>query len=183
MAAGTPAYKGKEIGALLAYFAALLAKHGVEVSLGTEVRPGGGLPTVGGEPAEVVVLALGATPKCPDFAGAERVVSVFEVLRSKGVGVGRRVAVIGSSGVGIDTALYLAESAGREMTVVEMADEVGGKVNEFLKRHTLGMAAQKQIRFLTGWTVVAADGKGLKARTLLGERMLEAGMLFEATQR
>ena len=38
-----------------------------------------------------------------------------------------------------------------------MTDEVGGDVNEFLKRHTLGMAKERGIEFLTNCQVIDVD--------------------------
>ena len=122
VAASTPAYKTKEIGALINYLAVQMKKHGVEVRLNTEVN--GALPD--GQKPDVAVIATGAQPACPSFEGAAGVVSAYEVLLNKGAGVGNRVVVIGSSGVGIDVALYLAERKGRKVTVVEQDGEIGG---------------------------------------------------------
>lgn len=176
LAAATPTYKSKEIGAFLGYLATMLEKHGVEVRLGLEIKG----PDSIKERPEVVVLALGATPKCPDFIVGEKVLTAFEVLMNKGKGIGKRVVVIGSSGVGIDVALFLAETDGRQVTVVEMEDEIGGDVNEFLKRHTLAMAEKKGIKFLTNWRVTAADSTSVRGRTLYGEQQLECDSVVMA---
>ena len=61
-----------------------------------------------------------------------------------------------------------------------MNDEVGGDVNEFLKRHTLGMAAEKGIEFLTNWKVTGVDSGKVRAQTLLGEQELECDTVVVA---
>lgn len=176
LAAGTVGYKGKEIGALIAYLETMLKKGGVTVRLNSEVKAA---DVVAGA-ADVVVLAIGATPRCPDFPGAERAITALDVLLSKADGVGKKVGVIGASGVGIDVALYLTESPGRQVTVLEMKDEIGGDVNEFLKRHTLGMAAERGIRFLTNWRVTAVIPGGVRGQTLHGESDFECDTVVAA---
>jgi 2,4-dienoyl-CoA reductase (NADPH2) len=168
VAASTPAYKSQEIGALIDYLTMLVRKHGVEVKLNTEV--GAQLPD--GQKPDVVVIATGALPECESFEGADKVLNAYEVLLKKGAGVGDRVVVIGSSGVGIDVALYLMERKGRKVTVVEQDEEIGGEMNEFLRRHTLGLAREKGIEFLTGWKVVKAAHDRVWARTIDGSKEL-----------
>jgi 2,4-dienoyl-CoA reductase (NADPH2) len=141
-----------------------MKKHGVEVKLNTTVE--GELP-VGRKP-DVAVIATGALPRCASFEGAAGVASAYDVLMNKAAGVGQRVVVIGSSGVGIDVALYLMEKSGRQVTVVEQEEEVGGELNEFLRRHTLGMAQEKGIEFRTGWKVVKATRDRVWAKTNAG---------------
>jgi NADPH-dependent 2,4-dienoyl-CoA reductase/sulfur reductase-like enzyme len=114
VAASTPAYKSQEIGAFIGYLSMLVKKYGVEVKLSTEVDAQ--LPD--GQTPDVAVIATGALPDCPSFEGADNVASAYEVLLKKGAGVGDRVVVIGSSGVGIDVALYLMERKGRMVTVM-----------------------------------------------------------------
>lgn len=176
LAASTVGYKSKEIGALIAYLETMLKKHGVQIRLSAEIKGPEGLQ----DKPEEVVLAIGATPNRPAFEGAEGVRTAFDVLMAKGKGVGKRVVVIGASGVGIDVALYLTESAGCQVTVVEMKDEVGGDVNEFLKRHTLGMAEEKGIKFLTNWKVTAAGATKVHGQTLFGEQELERDTVVAA---
>jgi 2,4-dienoyl-CoA reductase (NADPH2) len=176
VAAATPAYKTKEIGALITYLTMQMKKHGVEVKLNTEVN--GALPD--GQKPDVAVIATGAQPACPSFEGAAGMVSAYDVLLKKGAGVGNRVVVIGSSGVGIDVALYLAEREGRKVTVVEQDEEIGGELNEFLHRHTLGMARERGIEFRTGWKVVKAARDRVWARTYRGCEELECDTVVSA---
>lgn len=56
-----------------------------------------------------VILACGITPRTPDIPGIDHpsVVSYLQVLRDK-VPVGKRVAIIGAGGIGVDVAHYLS---------------------------------------------------------------------------
>jgi 2,4-dienoyl-CoA reductase-like NADH-dependent reductase (Old Yellow Enzyme family)/thioredoxin reductase len=177
LAASTPAYKRQEFEALIEYYGFMLSKLRVKVILNTEIK--NKLPD--DQRADVVVLALGAVPHSGKFEKNGKVVSAFDVLMSRGKGVGKNVAVIGASGVGIDVALFLMEKEGRKVTVVEMLDEVGGDVNEFLKRHTLGMAEQKGITFLTNSEVVDVESGKVYIKTLLGNKTLKCDTVVSAT--
>jgi len=179
LAAGTPSYKSKEINALLSYFKTMLIKNNVEISLNYLVKPND-IPYVNNKKPDVVLLAIGAKPKIIVDLDQNEVMNAFDVLINKGKGVNNNVVIIGASGVGIDTALYLSENGKRKITVVEMSDEIGGDVNEFLKRHTLEMAKQKNIKFLTGWNVFEINNKGIKARTPLGVQEFEADTIISA---
>lgn len=59
-----------------------------------------------------VILACGIRPRTPDIPGIghPKVLSYLEVLRDKKP-VGQRVAIIGCGGIGVDTALWLSQSA------------------------------------------------------------------------
>ena len=164
LAAAKVAEKTKEMWSLIRYYETMLKKHGVEVSVGTELSFSSILKS---EP-EVVVLALGAEPYRPKFPGAEQMVSAVDVLLGNGEPPGKRVVVVGASGVGIDTALYLTETEGRQVTVVEMRGEIGGDLNEFMKRHAEALAEERGIRFLTNWKAVGIDAGKISGQTLFG---------------
>ena len=76
---------------------------------------------------DAVVLATGSLPLIPEIPGVnqENVVTAWDVLKGKKVGM--KVALIGGGLVGLETALFLARQ-GRTVTLIEMADEIGGDV-------------------------------------------------------
>jgi 2,4-dienoyl-CoA reductase-like NADH-dependent reductase (Old Yellow Enzyme family)/thioredoxin reductase len=176
LAASTPAYKRQEFEALIEYYRFMLSKLGVKVILNAEIK--NKLPD--DQQVDVAVLALGAAPHSGKFEENGKIMSAFDVLMNRGKGVGNNVVVIGASGVGIDVALFLMEKKGRKVTVVEMLDEVGGDVNEFLKRHTLGMAEQTGIKFLTNSEVVDVDRGKVQLKTLLGNKTLKCDTVVSA---
>ena len=93
----------EEFNETLRYFGVMLEKHGVKVKLGQRVAAA---DLVG---FDEVVLATGIVPRALDIPGLNhpRVLSYLDVLRDKKP-VGKRVAIIGAGGIGVDTAEYLA---------------------------------------------------------------------------
>jgi 2,4-dienoyl-CoA reductase (NADPH2) len=79
--------------------------------------------------ADTIIVATGAVPKS-DIPGAERenVVSCLDVMDKK-VNVGKRAAILGSSGVAISTALFLIEEGGFEISLVHSGKKPGADVN------------------------------------------------------
>ncbi|MEU6133643.1 NADPH-dependent 2,4-dienoyl-CoA reductase [Nocardioides sp. NPDC047086] len=86
----------------LRYFTRRLEVLGVEVRLDTEAT------TAELEPFDHVIVSTGVTPRVPQIAGSEddRVVTYADVLAGRVV-PGRRVAVIGAGGIGVDVSAWL----------------------------------------------------------------------------
>lgn len=89
------------------YFATQLERYRVTVQVGRRVQA---QELIGGA-FDRVVLATGVTPRRPDIPGIDhpKVVSYAEVLLGRKE-VGRRAALIGAGGIGIDTAQFLAHN-------------------------------------------------------------------------
>lgn len=101
MAANVP---GKEeFKESIRYFRALLQRTGVKVELNRRVQPG----ELDGRFDEIVI-ATGVMPRRPSIPGIDhpKVLSYPDVLRA-GKTVGKRVAVIGAGGIGIDMCEFL----------------------------------------------------------------------------
>jgi 2,4-dienoyl-CoA reductase (NADPH2) len=89
----------EEFHGLVRWFAARIARSGVDLRLSTE-------PTVEDLRAyDEVVVATGVTPRSPGIEGEGRALGYIDVLN--GAPVGRRVAIIGAGGIGFDVAEYL----------------------------------------------------------------------------
>lgn len=84
----------------LRYFAARLEALDVEVRLGTAAGAAD-LSTY-----DHTIIATGVTPRMPAIEGIERAVSYADVLSGR-VTVGRKVAVIGAGGIGVDMSVFL----------------------------------------------------------------------------
>ncbi|MER6973453.1 NADPH-dependent 2,4-dienoyl-CoA reductase [Nocardioides sp. NPDC000445] len=86
----------------LRYFTRRLEVLGVEVRLDTEAT------TADLEAFDHVIVSTGVTPRIPQIAGSEddRVVTYADVLAGR-VLPGRRVAVIGAGGIGVDVSAWL----------------------------------------------------------------------------
>lgn len=127
-----------------------LALVGVRVVLGREADEA----LFAGERPDAVILATGGEPVVPPIPGADfpHVVQAWDILAGK-ARAGRRVVIIGGGAVGVETALFLAEKGtltgealkfllvhgaespeellglavrgSREVTVIEMLDDLG----------------------------------------------------------
>ncbi len=109
---------------------------------------------------DVVIVATGAIPHFPDWKGVQEsgALSVDDAL-SKGAGdMGKRVLVVGGGGVGAETADYLSEM-GKEVTLVEMLEEIASDLVGHLKHYLSLRLAEKGVTILTS-TKVKELGKG-----------------------
>ncbi|MGL4322145.1 MAG: FAD-dependent oxidoreductase, partial [Paracoccaceae bacterium] len=98
----------EEFHGLVDWFAASLARAGVDVRLGQAAS------VTDLQGFDAVVVATGVVPRDPGIAGQERAVSYVDVL--KGAPVGRRVAIVGAGGIGFDVAEFLVQ-AGESATL------------------------------------------------------------------
>ena len=95
----------EEYGSTIHYFAAELAAHGVTIRTGT--RADAAMLADGGY--DDVIIATGVVPRIPDIPGIDHpsVMTYPEVLLGQRE-PGRRVALLGGGGIGVDTAQFLA---------------------------------------------------------------------------
>jgi len=119
---------------------------------------------------EVVVLATGAAPVMPSIPGLEGALTGELVLTGK-ASTGQRVLVIGGGLVGIEVAEHLAD-LGREVTVVELLEEIARDMEPITRKLTLKRLASGAIEILTGVTVQRLDGELALVSDASGERDL-----------
>lgn len=105
---------------LLEYLIHMVEKMNVDVRLGTEAN----VAMVEALEPDVVIAAVGAKPLIPPIPGVDRknVITAEEAYRriKDGEEIGRKVAVLGGGDVGCETAVYLAQETGKEVSIVEM---------------------------------------------------------------
>jgi len=108
---------------------------------------------------DAVIVATGALPRPPEWKGVKESgsLSVDEVLSGK-TAVGRKVLVVGGGGIGAEIADYLSEM-GKEVTLVEMLEEVASDLVTHLKYGLSQRLAEKGVKILTS-TKVKELGKG-----------------------
>ena len=128
---------------------------GVLLKLGNEFIP----DMLGPDKPDAVIVASGALPLFPDWKGVKEsgALSVDDVL-SKRVDVGKRVLVVGAGGVGAETADYLSEM-GKEVTLVEMLEEIASDLVTHLKHYLSQRLVEKGVTILTA-TKVKELGRG-----------------------
>lgn len=180
LGASKPQYKKKEIEALLRYYNIMLSGLGVNIKLNTKITEEAIQTIPELEKANVLICALGCVPAYPTFQGGEYAINALDLLLTNNEGVGENVIVVGASGVGIDTALFLKEKPDRKVKVLEQTDKIGGDLNEFLLRHTLTMAKEKDIEFYSNCRVEKIERGKVYADTLNGNKIFIADTIIAA---
>jgi 2,4-dienoyl-CoA reductase-like NADH-dependent reductase (Old Yellow Enzyme family)/thioredoxin reductase len=122
---------------------------GVTLELGREFT----VEMVGTGKPDAVIVASGARPLVPDWKGINEsnALSVDAVLTGEG-NVGNRVLVVGGGGIGAETADYLSEM-GKEVTLIEMLEEIASDLVTHLKYYLLQRLVEKGVTILTSTKV------------------------------
>ena len=139
-------------------------KSGARIITGTAVTPA----LIEAEAPDEVILATGAQPDRSAFpGGGENVVSCLDVMDGR-VRAGKRVVVVGWTGVAISTALFLVDEGGHEVSIVGPAKKFGLDVNpsyiwrymKKLKEADVKQYTRHKIKEFTPAGVVAEDPQG-----------------------
>lgn len=156
-----PPHKEK-ISALMDYLAAELEHSTVDVRLNTEYSQS----IIDIFVPDAVVFATGAKEIQLRLPGASlpHVLTASQVLRGADL-PGKRGVIVGGGQVGIETAEYLMEQ-GKEITVVEMMDNILGKMGSVGKKMLLESVMRKGLRV---WLKTAL--KEIKADGVIVERL------------
>ena len=139
---------------------------GAEIRLGTEAKVG----LVEELGPDVVVLATGASPVVLDVPGLAGAASGNQVLSGQ-VETGQRVLVVGGGLVGIEVAEFLAER-GKQVTVVEVLDEVARDMELITRKLTMKRLAVLPVEILTRTAITRLDDGQATVRTDEGSRMI-----------
>jgi 2,4-dienoyl-CoA reductase (NADPH2) len=109
----------EEYAQTIRYYDVMLTKYGVHVHLNKKVSAA----ELAAGNYDEVILATGVTPRKLDFEGVghEKVLNYADVLYRK-VPVGKRVAIIGSGGIGFDVAEYLSHDMSHESVSLNVED-------------------------------------------------------------
>ena len=110
----------EEFWGLVDYYRAAIAKAGVTLKLGAEAS----VDDLKG--FDEVIVATGVAPRDPQIVGqdGDNVLSYIDVLRGK-ADVGKRVAIIGAGGIGLDVAEYLVTGDSPTENLEEWLEEWG----------------------------------------------------------
>lgn len=166
--AASPDFK-RELRRLVDWWEGQLKDLDVTVHLGHEVGPDS--PEV--REAEAVVVATGSVPLTPSIPGIDGP-NVFDVLDfHRGAPTGDRVVVCGGGLSGADSALELAQ-AGKQVTLVEMADDIARDMGEHNRVALLRLLAETGVTVMTCHTVTAIDPDGICTQGPEGEVRIAA---------
>lgn len=155
--ADKPVLKDK-LGAYKNGLIARVENSGIEVKLGTKadkenvkaINPVGVFLTTGGNPI---------VPKIPGVEGSNVITAEQFLSGAKKVGEGS-VVVIGGGNTGMEVAETLCYE-GREVTVVEMMDQIGRGLYPSVLVDYITRVTQKGEKILTGQKVLSIDEKGV----------------------
>jgi 2,4-dienoyl-CoA reductase-like NADH-dependent reductase (Old Yellow Enzyme family)/NADPH-dependent 2,4-dienoyl-CoA reductase/sulfur reductase-like enzyme len=118
---------------------------------------------------DVLIASVGAEPIVPSIPGVDKAsVILAAAVHSGEAQIGPRVVVIGGGLVGCETGLHLAQQ-GRDVTIVEMLDEVASDSN-LMHRRALMLELAKAVKIRTGLTCIEITSEGVVAAGVDGER-------------
>lgn len=144
-----PPYKS-EMMYIIDHLTYMLNKNKVNIKLNTKVD----MNIINMEKPDVVILASGSLPIVPEIPGIDNdyVVSAEDVLFERKA-VGNKVVVIGGGMVGVETAEFL-EHQNKEVTVIEMLDEILSDMSPVLKAGLQVRVSNSNIKIMTGQKVL-----------------------------
>jgi 2,4-dienoyl-CoA reductase-like NADH-dependent reductase (Old Yellow Enzyme family)/thioredoxin reductase len=154
------------------YQVEVLGRLGVESHVGAEVTA----QLVAERRPDAVVVAAGAEPLVPPIPGihGENVCDALAVLGgTEPVKPGERLAVVGGSATGCETA-ELAAEAGAKVTIVEMKKAIGDGIESITRRYMLKGLKRAGVEILTRAKVVMIEPGQLIYETEEGEELTVA---------
>jgi len=146
-----------EIPNVTSYLTTQIRKLGVNVELNKEATPQAILK----EGADEVILAIGGLPIIPEIPGVERenVITAIDVLTGNKK-VGEKVAIIGGSMVGCETAEYLA-GKGKRVTIIEVLPAVARDLGVTNRRVVRSRLVDASVEVLTSTEAKAITEGGV----------------------
>ena len=117
--ASVPDFKAEDR-ALIQWYVHTMAELQVEIHLGTAVTE----DMLRGMTFDVLILATGATPRMFDLGKGIPVYDAKSVLKNNAAGLGENLVVLGGGTVGCELALWLRESFGKNVTIVEAKKDI-----------------------------------------------------------
>jgi 2,4-dienoyl-CoA reductase-like NADH-dependent reductase (Old Yellow Enzyme family)/NADPH-dependent 2,4-dienoyl-CoA reductase/sulfur reductase-like enzyme len=130
-----------------------LDEAGVDVHLGVDVTA----ELVEREAPDVVLVATGAEPLFPPILGIDgpTVVDAQDILnRTLPVAPGARVAIVGGSATGCETAEFLVHE-GVDVTILEMQRSIGHGIEQITRRHLVRELRTRGVHILVNSKVTA----------------------------
>lgn len=105
--------------------------------------------------ADKIIVAVGGVVAKPPIPGIDgkNVVTAEDILRGK-VAAGLNVVVAGGGSVGAETGLYLGVGKGRNVTVVEMRDQIAGDDNAYVRPYLINELNRFQVKQLVNTKIL-----------------------------
>jgi len=130
--------------------------------------------------ADSVIIATGAVPKSSlPGADGKNVATCLDVMDGR-VEPGKKIAILGSKGVAISTALFLLDRGGYDVTLVHKGKKPGLDVNpSYIWRYMSKLKEGKAVRVAYAKPKEIND-KGILVETPEGEKLVEADTVILA---
>ena len=155
------------------YLIHMVEKTGVEVRLNTEAT----VELVESLEPDVVIAAVGAKALVPPIPGVDgaNVITAEEAYRKVKAGedIGKKIAVLGGGDVGCETAVYLAQEAGKEVSLVEMTDTLAA-ASCAIPRTAITKEIEKCVDEHTGARCTGITKDGITYVDAQGEHSIQA---------
>lgn len=140
------------------FLAAEIDRLPIKVVLNTDATP----EFVKGPNPDVLIVAVGAEPIIPSMSteSGRHVFWAGEIhAENAAVPIGKRIVVVGGGMIGCETALHLAEQ-GKDVTLVEMRDELALDLNFVTRLHLLDLLKRNNVMIMPRWRFVNIDAEG-----------------------
>ena len=155
------------------YLIHMVDKTGVQVRLNTEAT----VEMVEAMEPDVVIAAVGAKALVPPIPGVDgkNVITAEEAYRKVKAGedIGQKIAVLGGGDVGCETAVYLAQEAGKQVGLVEMTDTLAA-ASCAIPRTAITKEIEKCVDAHTGSRCTGITEQGISYVDAEGEHFMEA---------
>lgn len=155
------------------YLIHMVGKSGVQVRLNTEAT----VEMVEAMEPDVVIAAVGAKALVPPIPGVDgkNVITAEEAYRKVKAGedIGQKIAVLGGGDVGCETAVYLAQEAGKQVGLVEMTDTLAA-ASCAIPRTAITKEIEKCVDAHTGSRCTGITEQGISYVDAEGEHFMEA---------
>ena len=126
---------------------------------------------------DVVIAAVGAKALVPPIPGVDgkNVITAEEAYRKVKAGedIGQKIAVLGGGDVGCETAVYLAQEAGKQVGLVEMTDTLAA-ASCAIPRTAITKEIEKCVDAHTGSRCTGITEQGISYVDAEGEHFMEA---------
>jgi 2,4-dienoyl-CoA reductase (NADPH2) len=149
----------------------LCRKAGVELRLNTEYTP----VMLKEENADILVFATGAKIEVP----FQHILTPHNVI-GEDRQLGQRLVIIGGSGIGLGTVVFLLHHHHYQITIVEESRKIGRDVNPFYLWQYVGLMKKNKVIFLTDTKVNKIDDSLVYVSGPAGKKTIEADTIIMA---
>lgn len=151
-------------------------KSGIEIRLNTTATA----ELIESLSPDALILAVGAKQIIPPIDGIDSPkVKTLDALHSKAPDLGQRVVILGGGLVGSETAVYL-DSLGKDVTIVEMKDDIASEANEMHKIALEHQFRDNNVQIHVNTTAVRVTKEGLVCKNSSGEFTVPADSILLA---